>query len=50
MPAVMVNITEDHLDILEKKVLSYMSTSVLKLADFTSMTVACSAMQKDQKD
>ena len=50
MPAVMANSPEDHLNILERKVSSHMSTSVLKLADFTSMTMACSIMQKDKKD
>jgi len=50
MPAVMANAPEDHLNILERKVSSHMSTSVLKLADFTSMTMACSIMQKDKKD
>lgn len=37
-------------DILDKKVSSYTSTSFLKLLDSTSMTIACSAMQKNNKD
>ncbi len=50
MPPVMANTPEDNLNILERKVSSHMSTSVLKLSDFTSMTMACSIMQKDKKD
>ena len=37
-------------DILDKKVSSYTSTNFLKLLESTSMTVACSAMQKNNKD
>ena len=47
----MSTLKEDQLSIiLERNVSSYMNTSVLILADFISMTTACSIMQKDKKD
>jgi len=42
---------ENHLsNILERRVFSHMNTSILKLEDSTLMTVACSLMQKENKD